>query len=143
MKKFFFLIMMMQVTYSTFSQDADQKAILKILTDQTVYWNKGDLDNFMKGYWNNDSLMFVGKSITYGYQNTLKHYKETYSDADKMGKLFFDILKVKKLSGEYYFVLGKWFLKRKAGDIGGHYTLLFRKINGKWMIISDHSSTDK
>jgi ketosteroid isomerase-like protein len=65
---------------------------------------------------------------------------ETYSDTDKMGKLFFEIQKIRKLSGEYYFVLGKWFLKRNAGDIGGQYTLLFRKIKGKWMIVSDHSS---
>ncbi len=141
MKKFFFLVLTIPMVLSAFTQDADQKEILKILNDQTVFWNKGDIDNFMKGYWNNDSLMFVGKSsVTYGYQNTLTHYKETYSDADKMGKLFFEILKVKKLSNEYYFVLGKWFLKRNAGDVGGHYTLLFRKIKGKWMIVSDHSS---
>ena len=57
-----------------------------------------------------------------------------------MGKLTFDILQVKKLDTEYYFVIGKWFLKRDAGDIGGHYTLLFRKIDGKWKIINDHSS---
>ncbi len=141
MKKFFFLVLTIPMVLSAFTQDADQKEILKILNDQTVYWNKGDIDNFMKGYWNNDSLMFVGKSsVTYGFQNTLTHYKETYSDAEKMGKLFFEILKVKKLSNEYYFVLGKWFLKRNAGDVGGHYTLLFRKIKGKWMIVSDHSS---
>jgi len=141
MKRCFLLILMMQVVFAAFSQDADQIEILKILNDQTVYWNKGDIDNFMKGYWNNDSLMFVGKSsVTYGFQNTLAHYKETYSDADKMGKLFFEVLNVKKLSNEYYFVLGKWFLKRNAGDVGGHYTLLVRKIKGKWMIVSDHSS---
>jgi hypothetical protein len=57
-----------------------------------------------------------------------------------MGKLFFDLLKVKRLSADYYFVIGKWFLKRKAGDIGGIYTLLFRKINGQRRIIVDHTS---
>jgi ketosteroid isomerase-like protein len=123
------------------AQDADEQEIIKILNNQTFYWNKGDLNNFMNGYWHNDSLMFVGKtSVTYGYKNALAHYKETYSDTDKMGKLFFEIQKIRKLSGEYYFVLGKWFLKRNAGDIGGQYTLLFRKIKGKWMIVSDHSS---
>ncbi len=140
MKKVFLLFQVILITSAALSQDADQREILKILNDQTMYWNKGDLDNFMKGYWNSDSLMFVGKSVTYGYQNTLNHYKETYNTADKMGKLFFEILKVKKLSNEYYFVLGKWFLKRNAGDVGGHYTLMFRKIKGKWMIVSDHSS---
>jgi len=47
---------------------------------------------------------------------------------------------VKKLSKEYYHVTGKWFLERSIGNIGGHYTLLFRKINGRWVIVSDHSS---
>ncbi len=141
MKKLFLLTLIIQMASTAFSQDADKKEILKILNDQTAYWNKGDLDNFMNGYWHNDSLMFVGKSsVTYGYKNTLKHYKETYSDTDKMGKLFFEILKVRKLSNQYCFVLGKWFLKRNAGDVGGHYTLLFRRIKGKWLIVSDHSS---
>jgi len=119
----------------------DEKEILAILNQQTVQWNKGDLDNFMSGYWNNDSLMFIGKSgVTYGYANTLSNYKKNYSNKDQMGKLFFEIVKMKRLSPTYYWVLGKWFLKRSVGDIGGSYTLLFGKINGKWKIIADHSS---
>jgi hypothetical protein len=57
-----------------------------------------------------------------------------------MGKLDFDILQVKLLSNEYAFVLGKWHLTRSIGDIGGYYTLLFRKIKGQWFIIVDHTS---
>jgi len=57
-----------------------------------------------------------------------------------MGKLSFNILQVKKLSNEYYYVVGKWMLKRTVGDLSGHYNLLFRKINGKWVIVADHSS---
>jgi ketosteroid isomerase-like protein len=37
-------------------------------------------------------------------------------------------------------VIGKWFLKRKSGVIGGIYTLLFRKFNGGWRIVVDHTS---
>ncbi|HTN07189.1 YybH family protein [Agriterribacter sp.] len=123
------------------AQSADEKAILKILDDQTLYWNKGDLDNFVKDYWNNDSLMFVGSSgVVYGYRNTLTRYKKTYSDTSKMGRLRFEVLHIKKLSPEYYYVAGKWFLKRSIGDLSGHYTLLIRKIKGAWTIVSDHSS---
>jgi ketosteroid isomerase-like protein len=123
------------------AQDKNKQEILSILQRQTQDWNRGDIDNFMVGYWNNDSLKFIGQSgITYGYKQTLANYKKNYSDTAKMGKLSFDILEVKRLSPEYYFVVGKWFLKRSVGDIGGHYTLLFRKINGKWVIIADHSS---
>lgn len=122
-------------------QSKDETSIRHILDEQTKAWNKGDIDGFMKGYWENDSLMFIGKSgVTYGWQNTLNNYKKGYPDTAAMGKLFFDILMIKTLSPEYYQVVGKWFLKRSIGDVGGHYTLLFKKIKGRWVIISDHSS---
>jgi ketosteroid isomerase-like protein len=118
-----------------------ETAIRQLMADQAAAWNKGSIDDFMKGYWNNDSLMFIGHSgITYGYQQTLDNYKKNYSNADQMGKLFFTLLKVKRLSPGYYFVIGKWLLKRKTGDIGGIYTLLFRKIDGQWRIVCDHTS---
>ncbi|MGB8192784.1 MAG: nuclear transport factor 2 family protein [Chitinophagaceae bacterium] len=123
------------------AQDKDKEQILAILQRQTQDWNRGNIDAFMVGYWNNDSLMFIGQSgVTYGYNKTLANYKKNYSDTAQMGKLSFDILQVKKISPDACFVVGKWFLKRSVGDIGGHYTLLFRKIKGKWVIAADHSS---
>jgi hypothetical protein len=121
-------------------KNARQK-ILTLLDTQTQAWNRGDLEGFMKGYWENDSLRFIGKSgITYGYNNTLNNYKRGYPDTAAMGKLQFTILVVKKLSPRYFEVVGKWYLKRSIGDVSGHYTLLLRKINSKWVIVSDHSS---
>jgi ketosteroid isomerase-like protein len=126
---------------NTAAQSHAEKEILAILNEQTISWNNGNLEEFMKGYWNNDSLIFVGKNgVTYGYANALNNYKKSYPDTTSMGKLAFDILNVKKLSPEYYFVIGKWMLTRSAGNLQGHYTLVFKKINGKWKIISDHSS---
>lgn len=123
------------------AQDKDKSTILGILERQTEAWNHGDLENFMKGYWNNDSLCFIGKSgVTYGWTNTLNNYKKGYPDTAAMGKLHFDILSVKRLSPEYYHVIGKWRLERSIGNVSGHYTLVFRKIAGEWVIISDHSS---
>ena len=124
-----------------FTQDRNARAILDLLDTQTAAWNKGDLQGFMKGYWENDSLRFIGKSgITYGWSNTLAKYKRGYPDTAAMGKLNFTILVVKKLSPRYYEVVGKWYLKRSIGDASGHYTLLLRKIKGSWEIVSDHSS---
>ncbi len=141
MKKSVLLSLVLLYLVPALAQTKNEKEILDILNSQTLSWNKGDIDQFMNGYWNNDSLLFIGKSgVTYGYWNTMDNYKKNYNDSSKMGKLFFEILEVKKLSPVYYFVLGKWFLKRSAGDAGGFYTLLFRRINGKWKIVSDHSS---
>ena len=141
MKYFFAAASLLFIASAAFSQSADETEVRNILNNQTASWNKGNIDDFMKGYWHNDSLAFIGKSgITYGYTNTLNNYKKNYDSPEKMGKLFFTLLRVKRLSPEYYFVTGKWFLKRSVGDVGGMYTLLFRKINGHWFIITDHSS---
>lgn len=136
------LTFLLSVSSIVFSQENnDKKIILSILENQTREWNNGNIEGFMKGYWNSDSLMFIGKSgVTYGYQNTLNNYKKSYSDTAHMGKLFFTLIKVQRISADAYFVVGKWFLKRSVGDVGGHYTLLFRKIKGQWVIVADHSS---
>lgn len=134
---FLFLLLVLQAS----GQSKDELAIRKVLTGQTIAWNRGDIENFMEGYWENDSLMFIGKSgITYGWNNTLNNYKKNYPDTASMGKLAFTMLSIKKLSVEYYQAIGKWHLKRSIGDLEGHFTLLVRKINGNWVIVSDHSS---
>ena len=141
MKKLFLLLLLIP-TISSNAQTKDEQQILTILDAQTKYWNAGDLENFMKGYWKSDSLMFIGKSgVTYGYNNTLENYKKGYPNLDAMGILNFNILKVEKISADAYFVVGKWHLTReKVGDVEGHYTLLFKKIKGEWVIVADHSS---
>ncbi|MEK7225211.1 MAG: DUF4440 domain-containing protein, partial [Bacteroidota bacterium] len=72
--------------------------------------------------------------------NTLNNYKKGYPDTAAMGKLIFTNIKVQKLSKKYYFIVGKWYLKRSIGDVSGHYNLLMEKINGRWVIVTDHSS---
>ena len=122
------------------AQNSDVTAIKNLLLRQRDDWNKGNVTNFMKGYWESDSLLFIGKSISNGYQETLDNYKKSYPDVAAMGHLDFEFVEFRKLSPEYYFVIGKWHLKRTIGDVGGAYTLLFRKIKGIWTIVVDHSS---
>jgi hypothetical protein len=125
----------------SFQAEAQETEIRALLQKQTEAWNRGELEDFMEGYWKNDSLMFIGKSgITYGWQQTLDNYKRGYPDKTAMGQLTFTLIEIKRLSSKYYSVVGRWNLKRTIGDIGGHYTLLMKKINGVWVIISDHSS---
>ena len=140
MKKIISLFLLLLAIESN-AQSRDETAIRGILDAQIKEWNRGDIVNFMKGYWQNDSLMFIGKSgITHGWNNTLKNYKKNYPDTTAMGKLSFTIIEVKKLSKEYYHVVGKWHLKRSIDNLDGHFTLLFRKVSGDWLIVADHSS---
>ena len=126
---------------SSNAQSADEKAIRNAMNEQLAAWNTGDIDRFMNTYRQNDSLMFIGKSgVTYGWQATKESYLKGYPDTAAMGKLDFNIIQVKRLSVLYFHVVGKWHLKRTAGDMSGHFTLLFKKVKDKWVIIADHSS---
>jgi ketosteroid isomerase-like protein len=145
MKKYLLLLLLFFISSNLFAQDVKQKDVLEIMQtfqNQQKAWNDGDLEGFMNGYWQSDSLKFIGKNgITYGYDATLENYKKSYPDIATMGKLKFEILSMKKIDKKHVFVIGKWHLKREEKeDLEGHFTLIWEKINKKWVIIADHSS---
>ena len=116
--------------------------IQQIMKLQEKAWNDFDIDGFMKYYWNNDSLMFIGnKSITYGWKQTLANYKKNYSSKELMGVLALTNIKCEVFTKEVVTVVGKWQITRPdATQVGGHYSLLWKKIDGKWVIVRDHTS---
>ena len=141
MKKITLLLLLFLGCHMLYAQSKDETAIRKLLHTQDAAWNRGDIEGFMQGYWKSDSLMFIGKSgVTYGWQKTLENYKKGYPDTAAMGKLHFDYIEIKKLSAEYYFVVGRWHLTRTIGNLDGAFTLLMKKIKGNWVIVKDHSS---
>lgn len=138
--KLFFVIAFTFFSFASFAQTKDEGLIKSAMNEQLAAWNAGDIDRYMETYWHSDSMIFVGKNIAFGWENTKKNYKKGYPDTAAMGKLDFEIISIKRLSVLYYNVVGKWHLKRSAGDVGGAFTLIFKKIKGKWLIIQDHSS---
>jgi ketosteroid isomerase-like protein len=142
MAKRIFLLLLCSFTINfSWGQTKDELEIRAALAEQDKAWNAGDINGFMQTYWHSDSLMFIGKNgVTYGWQNTLNNYKKGYPDTAAMGKLSFTLIEIKRLSVLYFHVVGKWHLTRDAGDLEGYFTLLFKKIKGKWLIVSDHST---
>lgn len=120
---------------------SDEQRVRDALTAQVVAWNGGNIHAFMQSYAKTDSIMFIGsKSVTYGWDSTLAHYKKSYPNKAAMGVLSFDLIKVKQLSPDYFFVVGKFTLIRDRDTPSGHFDLLFQKINSQWFIVSDHTS---
>ncbi len=123
------------------AQSEETRAVAQLLEAQRIAWNKGDLLEYMNGYWHSDSLVFVGKNgPQYGWQNTLDNYKRSYADKSAMGELFFNLIKIEILDSNNAFVLGQWRLKRVNDEPKGYFTLRLRKINGEWKVVYDHSS---
>jgi ketosteroid isomerase-like protein len=138
--KVFLILSIWGISFSSFGQKKEE--ILSIMARQEKLWNNGDIDNFMEDYWKSEDLKFVGKNgVTKGWNATKERYHKSYPDKETMGKLKFEILEIEFHSKKTAWVLGKWNLTRESkGDIGGYFTLIFKKIKGQWVITSDHTS---
>jgi beta-aspartyl-peptidase (threonine type) len=121
----------------------DAADIRKVLDDQVVAWNKGDLVAFMKGYWKSKDLTFVsGKDVTRGWDETLERYKKRYqSEGKEMGKLAFSDVEVQILGPGVALVTGKFELTLAKDKPAGRYTLIVKKFDEGWRIVHDHTSS--
>lgn len=131
-----------KVNTRTIQSDKEAKMeIRKVMAMQEEAWSNGDIDAFMKGYWQSEELTFIGKSgLTYGWQTTLDNYKKGYSSPEIMGTLKFDVLELQRISEDTYHMIGRYALIRKADRPTGYFSLLWKYIDGEWKIISDHTS---
>src|SRR6185437_9503067 len=107
---------------------------------------------------------------TRGWQATLDGYLKRYPTREKMGRLTLSGLEITPLGDAAALVLGQWKLDRQRepfprtresrdevpssldpglrGDdvrgesesVGGNFTLVLRKIDGRWVIVHDHTS---
>ena len=141
---FLVMLLILGTTGLSFAQSKDEKIksdIRKVMDEQVVAWNKGDIDGFMQGYWKSEELIFVsGDRVTKGWQQTTDNYKKNYNTREKMGVLTFSELEITVLSKDSAKVLGRWKVAHEPKDNQGRFTLIFRKFKDGWRIIHDHTS---
>src|SRR5882672_5848383 len=137
------LISCSQFSKPRFDVKADEAAIRAVLDAQQIAWNNGDMEAFMEGYWNSDSLQFMSfRGVSHGWKQTFENYKKAYPDRATMGTLSFEILEMTSLSEINFVVMGKFHLIRESNNLDGAFTLIFKKINGKWVAIYDHTAQE-
>lgn len=118
-----------------------QKELATILDRQSKCWNNGDLLGFMDDYWKSDSLQFVTRNgVLNGWQTMLDYYRKAYPTVEKMGNLYFDLLSVNELDATHAYLIGRWRVQEKDSKKEGYFSLLFQKINKRWLIVVDHTS---
>src|SRR5262245_51270976 len=113
-----------------------------VLIQQAEAWNRGDIDAFMEHYWKSEELTFSsGGQTTRGWKSAKENYHRRYPTQEKMGRLTFSQLEITPLGAEAALVLGRWRLAREE-PVGGNFSVVFRKVDGKWVIVHDHTSRE-
>jgi beta-aspartyl-peptidase (threonine type) len=117
-------------------------AVRAVLDAQVAAWNKGDLEGFMRGYWNSPELSFFsGGTRTRGWQATMDRYQKKYrAEGKEMGALTFSELEIDVLGPDSAVVRGRFRLKMSKEEPTGLFTLLFRRFSDGWRIVHDHTS---
>lgn len=128
------------------AEEAEETAegrIRALLACQVSSWNQGDIDGFMRGYWESPELTFSsGGEVTRGYEATRQRYHRRYATREQMGRLEFRDLEVRLIGDQAAYVLGDWELERAGGEqIGGKFTLVMGQVGGNWKILHDHTSS--
>jgi len=101
-------------------------------------WTDNDIDAFMAGYHNSPDLRFaIPSGVLLGWQPLYDRYSTRIANSD----LRFSDLDIQVLSPDAAFVFGRFHNTMRDGSYAtGLYTLLVRKIDGRWVIVHDHSS---
>jgi uncharacterized protein (TIGR02246 family) len=139
----YLLILALTVASSSSAQMAPEAAIRHLLEQQTVDWNRGDVDAFMKSYEDSPDTTFVGQTVQYGYATIRDRYQKLYSSKAAMGKLTFTRLAIRVLDSGYAIATGNFHLERTAaggGNADGIFSLLLKQESQGWKIILDHSN---
>ena len=125
------------------AQTEESRELRQILEQQRAAWNRGDLEAFMRTYWNSPDLTFFsGDTIIKGWTATLERYRARYqAGGQDMGQLSFSDQRVEMLGTAAATVTARWHLAFRDGQKReGLTTVICRKTDRGWKIVHDHSS---
>lgn len=129
--------------FLVFSPGSPADEIARLLEDQVNAWNRKDLEEFLKGYWNSPELTFFSQgNKIFGWEQARERYRNRYlSEGREMGRLEFKDIVVEPLGDDTAFVRGRFQLEMSSGETPtGIFTLILRRFPEGWKIVHDHTS---
>lgn len=88
MKQYIWLVLFALISCNNMKEN-DEQSIKLVMQMQEEAWNSGNIEQFMQGYWQSDSLMFIGKNgIKYGWQTTLDNLFPTAKTDNLLPSLY-------------------------------------------------------
>ena len=116
-------------------------AIRSVLVTQGEAWNRGDLPTYLASFARNEGTRHVfNDEITVGYAAIEARFQSRYPDPSNMGTISFSNLEVSVLAPDAASAFAHWAFEHGDRSFAGIFTLIFRRIDGEWIIVHDHST---
>ena len=120
----------------------DHKRISTLFESGCAAWNRGDIDGYLSDYWHSDKVRWVSEGkVSYGFEAIASAFKARFDSPENMGKLEVADLEIQLLSESDALVFGAWTQTTRTARRTGVFTVHLKKIDGEWLVVSDHSST--
>ena len=117
--------------------------VVKVLLAQERAWNDGNMEGFTAGYKNSPDTLFIGSTVTRGFEGMVATYKRNYPDRATMGRLTFSELEPHLLDDHFATMTGHFGLerdKKHGGNAIGIFSLVLEKTPQGWKIVLDHTT---
>ncbi|WP_048921219.1 YybH family protein [Rufibacter radiotolerans] len=127
---------------NTATNDNPVEAAKTGLQGQVNAWNAGDLEQAMDFYWNSPEMLWISKSgIEKGWQPVLEMFQQDFKDRSTMGVYTYVPLHLEDLGKEATLFVFRWKIELEGKQLmGGISSQVWKKMNGKWVITSEHAS---
>ena len=120
----------------------DHQRIRAVFESGCAAWNRGDIDGYLSDYWHSDKVRWVSEGkVSYGFEAIASAFKARFNSPENMGKLEVADLEIQLLGESDALVFGAWTQTTRTARRTGVFTVNMKKIDGKWLVVSDHSST--
>jgi len=120
----------------------DHQHIRMLFELSCAAWDRGDINGYLAGYWHSDKVRWVSEgTVRYGFESIAAACKVRFDTPDNMGKLEVANLEIQNLGETDALVFGAWTQTTDVARRHGVFTVHVKKIDGRWLIVSDHSST--
>lgn len=120
----------------------DEANIRAVFEFGSEAWNRGDIDQYLAVYWNSERTRWVtGGTVIRGKEAIAPAVKARFPSPDSMGTIHITRLEINILAEPHALVFGE--LLSTTGDITRElvFTAHLSKIEGEWLIVSDHTSS--
>ncbi len=123
----------------------DALAVVDTMMDRGAEaWNRGDFEAFVGDYAPESTTTFVsGGRVQHGFEWIRQNYAPVFAPDAARDSLRFESLEGRALDDDYLLATARYVLFR--GDSvtsSGPFTLVLKRISGRWKIIHDHTSRD-
>jgi len=140
---FLFAVILLAVSTIPAQTRPDALADVKAALDaQVTAWNAGALDMAMSAYHDSPEMLWVNRGgIRKGFEPVRAAYRRDLGDRSRMGTYSYEPLHIERISRDCVYFVIKWKIELNGRTtMGGVSSLVWKRINRKWVIAAEHAS---